>query len=80
MKKRITIALVLLAFLCGCAKAPVSETVAPQVETTQTPTTEETVAETTRPQPEAPEIGYDGDYLTCLNGESALGIDVSSFQ
>lgn len=26
------------------------------------------------------DFGYDGDYLTCLSGESVLGIDVSSFQ
>ena len=26
------------------------------------------------------DFGYDGDYLTCLNGESVLGIDVSTHQ
>ncbi len=41
----------------------------------------------TRPRPTLPpnpygpqDFGYDGDYLTCLAGESVLGIDVSEFQ
>lgn len=36
------------------------------------------------PFPENPygenDFGYDGDYLTCLAGESVLGVDVSSYQ
>ena len=82
MKKRIALALLLLVFLSGCGKAPVNEvpTEITQVETTQAPTTEETTVETTEAQPVVLEFGYEGEYLTCLNAESALGIDVSSFQ
>ena len=82
MKKRIALLLLLAVFLCGCEKAPVKETPTQttQVETTQPPTTEETTVETTEAMPVALEFGYAGDYLTCLNAESQLGIDVSSFQ
>ena len=40
--------------------------------TVQTTTAQETLAE--------PEFAYQGDYLTCINRTSILGIDVSSFQ
>ena len=82
MKKRIVLALLLVATLCGCGKAP---NVSVPTETTQTvatqaPATEDTTVETTEALPVALEFGYEGEYLTCLNAESMLGIDVSSFQ
>lgn len=82
MKKRLVLAMLLLAFLCGCGKAPEQPT---QPETTQAVTTqadwaEETTVETTADLPEKPEFDYAGDYLTCVNAKSMLGIDVSSFQ
>lgn len=47
-------------------------------------TTESTVQETQSvftPNPYGPtDFQYEGDYLTCLAGESMLGVDVSSFQ
>ncbi len=83
MKKIFALAL-LLMLLWGCGNAPVKETAQTQMPTTQAatqaPTTAETTAETTQLQPVALEFGYDGEYLTCLNAETALGIDVSSFQ
>lgn len=70
------IALVVIA-LCLPQKAE-----QPQLQTTQT-TTETT--QVTLPPPQANPYGpmdfqYDGKYLTCLAGESVLGIDVSSHQ
>ena len=58
------------------------ETTAQPVETTTVPPT---TTEPTVPPPEAGVYGptdfqFDGDYLTCLAGESILGIDVSEHQ
>lgn len=69
---------VLLILATGLPESPVSvsqETTAP---------TEETTAPTIlplEPNPYGPEdFQYDGDYLTCIAGDSRLGIDVSSHQ
>ena len=79
MKKKMILLLLLAVTLWGCGKAPAQEI---PTETTQAvpPTTEATTVATTEALPVALEFGYDGDYLTCLNAESVLGIDVSSFQ
>lgn len=57
----------------------------PQQTTVETTTVPPTTAEPTVPPPEAGIYGptdfqFDGDYLTCLSGESILGIDVSEHQ
>ena len=59
----------------------------PEKQTTavETTTLPPTTAEPTVPPPEAGIYGptdfqFDGDYLTCLSGESILGIDVSEHQ
>lgn len=56
----------------------------PGEEPANGPETPETSPDTTHSleaNPFSPDdFGYDGDYLTCLTGESVLGIDVSSHQ
>lgn len=51
---------------------------------TQTDAMETTAAETLPPPPKNPygpsDFAYEGDYLTCLAGQSVLGIDVSYWQ
>lgn len=69
------ILVILLVGLCLLLLLPRSAPEAP--EETTAPTTGPTIA----PNPLVPsDFGYDGDYLTCLAGESVLGIDVSSHQ
>ena len=82
MKIRIVLVLLLAVFLCGCGKTPgvTAPTETTGAVTTEVPTTAETTVETTQAMPVALEFGYAGEYLTCLNAESMLGIDVSSFQ
>ncbi len=75
----VLVALLAVALSLGPAQRPAPETAPP--ETTQVP---ETVPPTL-PPPEANPYGpmdfqYQGKYLTCLAGESALGIDVSVHQ
>ena len=68
--------------------APTVQTTAPTEESNTDPTTESTTVPTTQPtepvlqeNPYTPEdFGADGDFLTCLAGESLLGIDVSAYQ
>lgn len=68
--------------------APTVQTTAPTEEPTADPTTESTTVPTTQAtepvlqsNPYTPEdFGPDGDFLTCLAGESLLGIDVSAYQ
>ena len=69
---------VLLVLALGLPESPVpvsQETTAPPEETTVAP------IPPLEPNPYGPEdFQYDGDYLTCVAGESRLGIDVSSHQ
>lgn len=68
------------------SEPPVTQPTTAPTEITTLPTTEPTEP----PPPSLPDIpmnrymetdfGYEGDYLTCLAGESVLGIDVSSYQ
>ncbi len=68
--------------------APTVYTTAPTPPATTAPTTVPTTQATTAPtepvlqdNPYTPEdFGFAGDYLTCLAGESVLGIDVSAYQ
>lgn len=71
---------------------PAVQTTAPAVQITTAPTTESTTAPTTEATTEATEpvlqsnpytpedFGFEGDFLTCLAGESVLGVDVSAYQ
>jgi len=60
-----------------------AQTSEPKTEA-KTPPTEETVLPTLPPPPENPyspgDFAYEGDYLTCLAGQSILGVDVSYWQ
>ena len=87
-KKRLILPLVLLSILVVVALVVLivisgEESPAPTEISTDPPV--ETTTEPTLPPPEANPYGpldfqYDGRYLSCLAGESILGIDVSAHQ
>lgn len=85
-KKIITaLSIVLAVLLLLAALLPPRVQDDPQQTTVETTTVPPTTAEPTVPPPEAGIYGptdfqFDGDYLTCLTGESILGIDVSEHQ
>lgn len=89
--KLLLIAMTLVLLLTACmqqeSETQPPETVPEAATTVQTEaaTVPETTAEPTLPPPEANPYGpndfqYDGKYLTCLEGPSVLGIDVSVYQ
>lgn len=86
LKKIITVlSIVLAVLLLLAALLPPRVQDDPQQTTVETTTVPPTTAEPTVPPPEAGIYGptdfqFDGDYLTCLTGESILGIDVSEHQ
>lgn len=87
-KQRKQLWLGLLATALGMAVLLVLAIGLPEQPTSLPPETTAAVEETTVPpeptlpsNPYGPEdFQYDGDYLTCVSGESRLGIDVSSHQ
>ena len=87
-KQRKQLWLGLLATALGMAVLLVLAVGLPEQPTSMPPETTAAVEETTVPpeptlpsNPYGPEdFQYDGNYLTCVSGESRLGIDVSSHQ
>ena len=87
-KQRKQLWLGLLATVLGMAVLLVLAVGLPEQPTSMPPETTAAVEETTVPpeptlpsNPYGPEdFQYDGNYLTCVSGESRLGIDVSSHQ
>ncbi len=90
---QILIWLVVVIFLGIAVKRGLSESAAlnvpgetepPQISVADTLPNEETTDTTLPPPAENPygplDFRYEGDYLTCLAGEAALGIDVSTWQ
>ncbi len=82
MKKRMICLVLSLLTLTGCSVREVDILARPDFTEPSLTETVPTQTETLVPEnPYGPmDFGYEGDYLTCLTGESMLGVDLSYWQ
>ncbi len=82
MKKRMLCLILSALLLSGCSVREVD--ILEKTDPTEPITTQTVPTQTETQVPENPygpmDFGYEGDYLTCLAGESMLGVDVSYWQ